>query len=461
MTLQTSLQAPAQSLFWTAPAADRSELTSEDPLGLAYIAQQVGLLLLPTLTTRSNRAQAYAMVLYGLALADRAVNEHGHPNTDEERRRLFERWERFWALSTLEHRGQALPRGDWDSMRGILGAHAAWKPGEKPLPVDFPLISRQQELGNLGAYLAPLRRSGLVRDGDVRPTPAAMEIIEAFWREPDGSARHRRYEEYALTALEPNRKTIERTSGKLSMARLGERSRLSVLTRMPRVAQQKRLHEALFENARDETTQAMAEIVRVATQADVFETEEVIDGALGGRFGALSPRLRDVLLTAQAFGRYMGHLLRAFDRAFSKVERAGLIVDRAEAAQTAFGAASQAELTRAASVLLDAPLVSAIRHLPMHGAACLRLADEMRTASAPAALDLMLAYHGLVQRDRRRGVGWIRQEDDKLTLLVTSYRAQPDELFFPAYKLPALRTLLVDTGRLPFDDGTAVPELSV
>lgn len=60
---------PSKSLFWTAAVADTRAMTTDDPLGLEYITQQVGLMMLPTFTTRSSRAQAYAMVLYGLRRA--------------------------------------------------------------------------------------------------------------------------------------------------------------------------------------------------------------------------------------------------------------------------------------------------------------------------------------------------------------------------------------------------------
>lgn len=59
MTDLVSLEQPARSFIWTAVVSDNSEMTSEDPLGLDYVAQQIGLLMLPTLTTRSTRAQAH------------------------------------------------------------------------------------------------------------------------------------------------------------------------------------------------------------------------------------------------------------------------------------------------------------------------------------------------------------------------------------------------------------------
>jgi hypothetical protein len=459
MTEFISIEQPARSFCWTAPVSDSGEMTTEDPLGLDYVAQQVGLLLLPALTTRSTRGQAYAMVLYGLALADRAIGLQGHANTEEKRRELFERWERFWALATLEYRGGPLPRGDWDAMRGIRGAKAAWKPGDNTLPLDFPLISRQQELGNLGAYLAPLRRSGLVVDGGVRPTPAALEIIKSFWDEPDENRHRGRYEDYALAALEPDRRRIERKYGNLTLGRVGERSRLMSLVTLGRTDQQRRLYEAVFERARDGTTYAVANIVERATKAGVTAARDVLDGALSGAYGATEPRLRDLLTTARAFGDFMRELVGAFDRVYATIDRGGWIVGHAVVASSAFDATSLATLRDASTRLLDAPAAGDIRRFPMHGSACLRLAEDLRSVDAETALDLLLAYHATVQRDRRRGGGWIRGDAGKLVLMVTSYSARPENPRFPTFKLDAVRTLLVDMGRLPFDGTAAAPEV--
>lgn len=148
-----ALEALPKGLFWSAPLASDSDFTAEDPLALDYLGQQVGLWLFRGFTTRTGRAQNFAVVLYGLHLADEAVRKYGYPGDDKKRTELFERWERFWALATLESRKGQLPRGDEDAMRGVQGATRAWFPGPKPLPLDFPLIERQSELGGLGAYL--------------------------------------------------------------------------------------------------------------------------------------------------------------------------------------------------------------------------------------------------------------------------------------------------------------------
>lgn len=449
MTAFVSLEQPERAFFWTAAVSDGSELSTEDPLALDYVAQQVGLLLLPTLTTRSTRAQAYAMVAYGLALAERAIGHYGYPSTDETRRELFERWERFWALATFEHRGGQLPRGDWDTMRGVRGARAAWRPGNAPLPLDFQLISRQQELGNLGAYLAPLRRSGIVIEGTLRPSPAALEIIEAFWDEPDENRHRSRYEDYALLALDRERTRVERMNANLSLGRVGERSRLTSLVMRERKAQQGRLHEALFARARDPHTLAISRLVETATAAGVSEPRDLLDGAIAGRFGNIDASLRDLLVTARRFGDVMQALVGAFDRVYASLDSAGWVAPRERIGAAAFGAGELQPLREACERLLEAPGVGQIRRFPAHGAACLRLIEDLRTADADTALDLLLAYHGGVQRERRRGEGWIRDEAGKLVLVVTSYTARPDAPRYPSFKLDVVRSLLVDVGRVP------------
>lgn len=457
MVVLQSFDRPGDTFFWTAPAAESSELATEDPLALDYVAQQVGLLLLPTFTTRSTRAQAFAMVAYGLSLVERAIRSYGYPNTDETRRGLFERWERFWALATLEHRGGQLPRGDWDTMRGVRGARAAWRAGDKPLPIDFPLISRQQELGNLGAYLAPLRRAGLVLDGTLRPSPAALDLIDAFWDEPEENRTRGRYDDYALSVLNRETARLVRSHGNLTLGRVGERSRLTSLVARRRTTQQGRLFEALFERAKDPHTRATAGLVQAAVQAGVVAPRAMIEGAVAGRFGVIGTQLHDLLVTAMRLGDAIVALVGAFDRVYDSLDRAGWITTRARSVAEAFRPSDLAALRGACTNLLDAPCVSDLRRLPMHGGSFVRLAEGLSGANADVALGLLLAYHAGVQRDRRRGEGWIREEGDRLVLVVTSYTARPDSPRFPSFKLDAVRTLLVDVGRLPLAGAEEAP----
>lgn len=458
MPMLKPLENPVEDLCWVAPSAERPELTSEDPLALDYVSQQVGLWGLPTLTTRSGRAQAYAMVLYGLQLVERAIEHYAYPATDEVRRELFERWERFWALATLEFREGQLPRGDWDVMRGVRGVRGVWHSGAAELPLDFQLISRQQELGNLGAYLAPLRRSGLVIEGSLRPGPGALALIDAFWDEPSENKHRGRYEEYALLALDRKQAYIARTHGRLTLAQVGRFSRLTSLVERERTAQQHRLFEALFVHARDTHTFAMSQLVEAAAKAGVFASRDILDAALEGRLGRFSDELMALLLTARRFGDVMQELVGAFDRVYACLEGAGWVAPRERIAREAFDARTLGTLSGVCKALLSSPRVSEIRRLPMHGAACLRLVESLVEVDSLAALDLLLAYHSDVQRERRRGEGWIRNEAGKLLLVVTSYTARPDAARFPSFKLDVVRTLLTDLGRLPMDPELDAPE---
>jgi hypothetical protein len=71
------LDAPPEGLFWSAPLDSESDFTAEDPLALDYLGQQVGLWLFQGFTTRTSRAQYYAVVLYGLYLAEKAIHQYG------------------------------------------------------------------------------------------------------------------------------------------------------------------------------------------------------------------------------------------------------------------------------------------------------------------------------------------------------------------------------------------------
>lgn len=453
MVVLATLGDPGSSLCWAAPVGDESELATEDPLALDYLAQQVGLVLLPTLTSRSSRAQAYAMVLYGLHLVETALRRSGAPATDEQRRKLFERWERFWALATLEHRGGELSRGDPDTMRGVRGVTRAWRPGSAALPLDYAMISRQQELGNLGAYLTPLRRCGLVVDGTLRPSPASLEVIDAFWDEAENKHRGR-YEEYALLALDLGRATIGRSHSTLTLAKVGEMSRLSSLVARKRARQQKRLYELLFLRARDPSTRLMSQLVEAAAAREVDDSRALLGGAIAGRFGAVSAELQEQLSLALCFGDVMDALLGAFDRAYACLHAEGSVAPLATVARAALPEEALAALRCACAALALTPQLRRLRELPAHGAAFVRLNHELSSmrdgdrASSAQALSALLRYHGEVQRERLRGKGWIELQGERLLLRVATYVTQPEAGRFPPLKLPAVRSLLVDTGRL-------------
>jgi hypothetical protein len=440
------LDRPHPDLFWSAPLADDTDFNLEDPLALDYLGQQVGLWLFSGFTTRTSRAQNYAVVLYGLRLAEDAIAKYAYGGDDAKRIELFERWERFWALATLEYRGGQLERGDEDGMRGIRGAKRAWFAGDRPLPLDFPLISRQSELGGLGAYLSSLRACRLVVGGTLRPTPAAHEIIDAFWSERSEREKGHLFHEYALSALDLSKTKIPRTSGRCSLKGVGRRSRLSCLRHEKRSMQQERLWRALFLEAPDDSTLVLAERLVAATTDGVVDPESLLPDLLRGRWGALPESVAGTVELAWRFGHVAETLLTCFNRAYGYVDIRG-IADGAAVASEAFPPAELEALTLAAERLLACRELGRFGALAFHGRPFVSLMREILSTDRDAALTRVLEFHRGVQRSRRGGGSWLRQDDDKLAVQVSGYNGYRGEAGFPGFKIGVVRSLLFDLGR--------------
>ena len=441
-----ALSRPPGDLFWSEPLALDSDFKKEDPLALDYLGQQVGLWLFPGFTTRTNRAQYYAVVLYGLQLAEKAIRKYNYPGDDETRTRLFERWERFWALATLESRGGELKRGDEDAMRGIRGATRAWTEGDQPLPLDFPLISRQSELAGLGAYLSSLRAYGLVSAGTLRVTPAAQEILDSFWTERRQRDSSRRYEDYALKALHFESPNVARSSRGLTLKGLGDRSRLSAL--VERKEQQERLWNAIFVARPDDPALLLAKHLIAAHADGVSEPESLLEGLLTGRWDELPSEVADKVEAALRFGRIAREILRRFDRAYGYVDEHGWSADFDAVAEACFPADEADELRSLCNALVNARDSGRFSELQYHGRGFVALLERLVTTNPTDSLKCLLEFHRKVQRFRRGAGTWLRIDQRKLVMQVLGYNGYKSEPGFPEFKLNVVRRLLADLGRL-------------
>ena len=434
-------------LFWSAPVSLGGDFVIDDPLAFDYLGQQIGYALFAGLSTRTSRAQYFPVVLYGLSLVEKALEGRGAD--DSERKRLFERWERFWALAVHEYRGGSFERSDDDAVRGQRGVARAWKAGAESLPLDYKLISRQSELGGLGAYTTSLRDNNrLVNLGSLKPSLLAQPIIEAFWAEPGSGAKASAYEQYALAALDLDQKKIPRKYGAVTLAKVGELSRLSALVEGKRKHQQALLWRALFETAVDDTLR-FADVVRLAAKAKIYEPRAVLEVALAGKLGALTESQADKLRLALAFGDVQSSMMTCFNRAFACALDHGWRVDAGLAATTAFGGAPGEVLRTACATLLDLPTVGRIRQMPTHGADFLDLVGTVRDATPAAALEATVGFHASIHSQRRQATPWLRLHEGRLVIDVGVYgnRAR-EEGTFPALKFNVVRSLLTDLGRL-------------
>ncbi len=442
-----SLDRPDRFLAWNTRLDDDTDFLPLDPLALDYLGQQVGLWLFPALTTRTDRAQYFAVVLYGLALVERALEAYGERFDDDTRIALFERWERFWALSVLESHGRRLERGHPDAFRGIRGASRTWQAGDKALPLDYSLISRQQELGGLGAYLSSLRENKLVLAGGYRPTPLAREIVEAFWDEPTSSAHRSRFDAFALTALDRRRPKIERKVGGITLAEVGRRARLSSLVERERGPQQQRLFLRVLDEAPPPTAR-LARLIETAALRDLWDTERVIEEALEGSLGPVTTEDAELLGFAICFGQIARSTLDTFHALYGAIVDRGWVVDRARTVAAVFTTARLSELAAAAAHFLDTALLHRFSKLPVHAAGFIRMVTSLRQCTADEAFDAFLSFHGNLQIQRRAGPSWIRVDGDRLVVDVTGYSGYRAEAAFPNLRFGVVQRLLRDLGRL-------------
>ncbi len=439
------------SLIWAEPV-ESSETGIEDPLAFDYLGQRVGNALFPRFTTRTNRAWYFAVVLYGLHLAGRAVDVYGLPGDDRRRISLFERWERVWAMATLSYREGELTRGDDDAMRGIEGAKRHWQRyGQRDaIPLDFQLISRQSELGALGAYLTSLRALGLVGPGSYIPTTAAWTIIASFWGEGAG----REYEDFVLAALDPDTDAIPQRSGRLSLGNLGRRSRLTCLDDEDRKPQREQLWRDLFQGpARradgrvDTTAEALAGLMRQAQKLGWDgDPERWLAGLEAGQWSGTDAHQRSVASGAVAFGRLARALLGLFDAIFASVEQAGFQVERGRVVGEVVAPALD-DLRQLAEPFLASPAVGWFQALEVHGRPLVALAQSLGTGSPDQTLSAVLAYHRQVQVERDRAEGWIA-DGEVLALRFAGYTGHRSPAVFPNLKVGPVRRLLLDLKRI-------------
>jgi hypothetical protein len=443
------LPTPPPGVFWSAPLDHDTDFTAEDPLALDYLGQQVGNWMFPGFTTRTGRAQYYLVVLYGLHLVELAIDHYGYPGDDDTRTRLFERWERLWALATLEYRSGELVRGDADAMRGVRGAKRNWTAGKKPLFLDFVLISRQNELAGLGAYLSSLRHYRLVVEHTLRPSRAARELIGDFWSESGTQGRSQSYERFALSVLDPDCRTIPRESGHVTLALVGQKTRLSAIHDRNRQATREQLWQLLFDDARDPTTRALAEQIETAARAGVHEATALLEGMHRGDWGELGDIPRALVDFALVFGKLAVSLLDHFNRCYEEVFQAGWIANADSVAPAVFSRPDTDLLRTRCAALLEHPLRSRFRELHFHGRPLLKLCSELASTDPMTCLEALLTFHREVQRSRRGGGAWIRPDGPKLTLQVTHYRGYRNDVAFPNFKLWNVHSLLRDLGRIP------------
>ena len=167
------------TLSWTKYGPLEDETAILDPLALDYFAQLLGNIVLPSFTTRTSRARYYSMVCYGIYISNRYLKDKGKIYYEKDVLEAFKLYERYWARAVVEYyAGELYERdGKERDFRGKRGALRAYN--NKSVSLHYHFLTRQLELGGLGAYRSSLEDLELIKE-DLSLTHKGLKLAEHF-----------------------------------------------------------------------------------------------------------------------------------------------------------------------------------------------------------------------------------------------------------------------------------------
>lgn len=210
------------TLSWTKYAPLEETTTILDPLAFDYFAQVLGNVILPSFTTRTSRARYYSMVCYGIYISNQYNKKKGKIYYEKDVLDAFKLYERFWARAVVEQYKGKLAEGDGKErdFRGKRGAISSYI--NKISSLHYPFLTRQLELGGLGAYRTSLEDLELIKE-DLSLTHKGMKLAENF-------VNTRIYDKLVLKAM--NEEKIVLKEGKGTVQSFGFHGSLDATTNL-------------------------------------------------------------------------------------------------------------------------------------------------------------------------------------------------------------------------------------
>ncbi len=236
------------NLTWTKYAPLENESSVTDPLAFDYFAQILGNIVLPSFTTRTSRARYYSMVCYGIYISKKYLAQQNKPYYEKDILRVFKIYEKYWARAIVAYyEGKLIERDKQESgFRGKRGAIKAHLDGQKTLGPNFKFLSRQLELGGLGAYRTSLESLELI-DSSLNLTQKGEKLAKEF-------ITQEYYDKLILQAIQEE-KVIER-KGRGSLKSFGSHTHLDGFKRNEdyHKSEQQLLREYILDNPKNVTS---------------------------------------------------------------------------------------------------------------------------------------------------------------------------------------------------------------
>jgi hypothetical protein len=340
---------------------------------------------------------------------------------DDNRRTWFEQWEKLWALAICSSFDGVIPSSD--AMRGKNGVVRAWRSRGSRLPLDYKLISRQLELGAMGAYRSSLVEHGLLSPDVLRPTPIGAELAERMWSDdPADSA----FDEFVRECLKPGTTDAIESYGRTTLKSLGRRCRLSIVRQRHDLQEQLRTL-LIYGHPPPVALRVLPEMVQwlVAAHSDgVDDPRTFLDGITSGRWGKPSPEVATNARVAVVFGDLASALRACFDRAYCAVLDGGYQAPLATVAGACLlnvdARAHVASCLRGWRNTTDAARM--VRE-EVHGDAFAAAATALDPASPSDFLIHLLNLHRQVQLARGKSGAWLTFDGDRVLLKTGNYRS--------------------------------------
>ena len=409
---------PQIELSWTSPRLESGDFSPEDPLAIDHLQQQISNILWPGFTTRTNRAFYYVMICYGLRIIDDLMPKHGVTATDDNRRTWFERWEKLWALAICASFDGAIP--STDAMRGKRGVTRAWQSTDR-LFLGYPLISRQLELGAMGAYRSSLVQHRLLSPNALLPTPIGAELGDQMWAKGESGDK---FDDYIGECLKPDTTRAPERYGKTTLKSLGQRCRLSIVRH--RADLQDYLCRVLIDGhpppAQLRVLPEMSRHLASARKDQIDQPRAFLLGVISGRWGKPSDEVLSNARVALAFGDLASALRACFDRAYQAVLQGGYQASLATTAAACLGETDAIDhVSRCLGAWRDTENAASVVRAEAHGPAFAVAAAKLDVSHPQEFLMHLLELHKEVQVARGKSRSWLSLDGDRILLEASNY----------------------------------------
>lgn len=434
------------TLSWTKYGPLEDEATILDPLAFDYFAQLLGNIVLPSFTTRTSRARYYSMVCYGIYISNRYLQEKGKICYEKDVLEAFKLYERYWARAVVEYyAGELYERdGQERDFRGKRGALRAYN--DKIVSLNYRFLTRQLELGALGAYRSSLEDLELIKN-DLSLTHKGIKLKEHF-------VKSSIYDKLVLRAM--NEERIVTKEGKGSLTSFGFHGLLDGSTnedffQLPEHQKEiSLLKEYILDNQKNN-----AAITYIYQNSEAGNSMDIVEQiSLQKAASDIGKRVVLAFSTILAFeklaitiNRIWCAIIRSADEYLGK-----LTIEQAIAGSREYlEILSQGNYIR--RLLKESEYMKLVNSY--HGASFAMLLNEFQNLAEAQYGDFLISlvkYHTSVMKKRNSSPWIILDGKDIIVTTGYDYPKKSEKLkFLHGYKISNILMLIKDTGWVPGD----------